>query len=90
MGSFPREDVLVVPRWLFDQVGAFQGFCADAASYVPLLLDPRHTNWRPRASVEEDPSYKQLIPYCVLSWRSADKGSQFFAYTRGGGQSEAR
>ena len=90
MGSFPREDVLVVPRWLFDQVGAFQGFCADAASYVPLLLDPRHTSWRPRASVEEDPSYKQLIPYCVLSWRSADKGSQFFAYTRGGGQSEAR
>ena len=90
MGNLPQEDVLVVPRSLFDQAGAFQGFCSAAAAYMPLLLDPRQTSWRPRASVEEDPSFKQLIPYCILSWRSADGGRQFFSYTRGGGQSDAR
>jgi predicted NUDIX family phosphoesterase len=88
--SFPHEHVLVVPRSVFERAGAFQGFCGDTASYLPLLLDPTHTSWRPRASVEEDPSFKQLIPYCVLAWRDADGSPHYFAYTRGGGQSEAR
>jgi predicted NUDIX family phosphoesterase len=90
MANPPQEDVLVVPRALFDRLGAFQGFCADTDSYLPALLDPRHTSWRPRASVEADPSFKQLIPYCVLAWRSADGDERYFAYTRGGGQGEAR
>lgn len=84
-----EEHVLVVPRALFDQAGAFQGFRADSASYLPLLLDPRHTTWRPRASVEEDPSYKQLIPYCLLACGTGTD-RRYFAYTRGGGQGEAR
>jgi predicted NUDIX family phosphoesterase len=62
----------------------------DTAAYLPALLDPRHTSWRPRATVEDDPSFKQLIPYCVLAWRAADGSPRYFAYTRGGGQSEAR
>jgi predicted NUDIX family phosphoesterase len=90
MAGFPQEDVLVVPRSLFDRVGAFQGFCGDTAAYLPELLDPRHTSWRPRAAVEDDPSFKQLIPYCVLAWRDAAGRPHYFAYTRGGGQSEAR
>jgi predicted NUDIX family phosphoesterase len=90
MSPIPQEDVLVVPRTLFDSVGAFQGFSGDVAAYLPALLDPRHTSWRPRASVEEDPSFKQLIPYCVLAHREADGALRYFAYTRGGGQSEAR
>jgi predicted NUDIX family phosphoesterase len=90
MSSFPDEHVLVVPRSLFDRAGSFQGFCGDTAAYLPLLLDPANTSWRPRASVEEDPSFKQLIPYCVLAWRDAAGQRHFFAYTRGGGQSEAR
>ena len=70
MSPIPQEDVLVVPRSLLERAGIFQGFCGDTASYLPLLLDPRHTSWRPRASVEEDPSFKQLIPYCGPSGRS--------------------
>jgi predicted NUDIX family phosphoesterase len=88
--AIPQEDVLVVPRALFDEVGAFQGFCGDTAAYLSRLLDPRHTSWRPRATVEDDPSFKQLIPYCVLSWTGPDGAARYFAYTRGGGQSEAR
>jgi predicted NUDIX family phosphoesterase len=90
MAAIPQEDVLVVPRTLFEKAGAFQGFCSDTAAYLPLLLDPRQTSWRPRASVEEDPSFKQLIPYCLLAWRAEDGTPRYFAYTRGGGQSEAR
>lgn len=90
MPEIPQEHVLVVPRALFDQAGAFQGFSGDTAAYLPLLLDPRHTSWRLRATVEDDPSFKQLIPYCVLAHREADGRPTYFAYTRGGGQSEAR
>ncbi|MFM7208187.1 MAG: phosphoesterase [Planctomycetaceae bacterium] len=90
MGDLPQEDVLVVPRALFDKVGAFQGFCGDTQAYLAALLDPAHSSWRPRATVEDDPSLKQLIPYCVLSWRDAAGAAHYFAYTRGGGQSEAR
>ena len=90
MNSCPNEDVLVVPRARFDAVGSFQGFCADTSTYLKALLDPRHTGWRPRAAVEDDPSLKQLIPYCVLSWRDAAGTPHYFAYTRGGGQGEAR
>lgn len=90
MSVIPHEDVLVVPRALFDEAGSFQGFCGDTSAYLPRLLDPRHTSWRPRASVEDDPSFKQLIPYCVLAHRGADGSVTYFSYTRGGGQSEAR
>jgi predicted NUDIX family phosphoesterase len=90
MTGLPQEDVLVVPRTLFEKVGAFQGFCGDTTAYLTALLDPAHTSWRPRATVEDDPSLKQLIPYCVLAWRDSAGTPHYFAYTRGGGQSEAR
>ena len=90
MATIPQEDVLVVPRSLLQQAGMFQGFCSEVDRYLSLLLDPSQTRWMPRAAAEEDPSFKQLIPYCLLSWRDNDGGQQYFAYTRGGGQSEAR
>jgi predicted NUDIX family phosphoesterase len=84
------EEVLVVPRSLLEGLGVFQGFCGEVDRYLPALLDPANTSWRPRASVEEDPSFKQLIPYCVLRWVDAEGLPRYFAYTRGGGQHEAR
>lgn len=90
MQSTQEEQVLVVPRHVFESVGHFQGFLPGADAYLPVLLDPRNTSYRPRAAVEEDPSFKQLIPYCVLSFRDADGTRRFFAYTRGGGQGDAR
>jgi predicted NUDIX family phosphoesterase len=79
------ERVLVVPTRLFHELGEFQGFCAEAQRYLPVLLDPRHQSFRPRAEVETDPSYKQLIPYVVLRWRD-----EVFHYTRGKRATEAR
>ena len=71
MPTIPQEDVLVVPRSLLEQAGMFQGFCSEVDRYLSLLLDPSQTRWMPRAAAEEDPSFKQLIPYCLLSWQDA-------------------
>ena len=79
------ERVLVVPAALFHEVGVFQGFRADVSRYLPLLLDPAQLSYRPRAEVETDPSFKQLIPYVVLKC-----GGQVFHYARGRRGTEAR
>src|SRR5207245_7179115 len=47
--------------------------------------EPSLLSFRPRAEVETDPSYKQIIPYVVLR-----SGNLVFHYTRGQKGSEAR
>ena len=79
------EHVLVVPTSLFHEVGHFQGFQAEAGPYLRTLLDPACTSYRPRAEVEEDPGFKQLIPYCIFR-----HGGRVFHYKRGGRQGEGR
>jgi predicted NUDIX family phosphoesterase len=84
------ERVLVVPTELFHRLGHFQGFCDQVDRYFTPLLSAAHTSYRPRDQVEQDPSFKQLIPYMILHWRNADGRSQVFQYTRGTGQGEGR
>src|SRR6185295_11540711 len=60
------ENVLVVPTELFHQLGYFQGFSNQVDRYLPELFDPAHTSYRPRHEVEQDPSFKQLIPYVIF------------------------
>jgi predicted NUDIX family phosphoesterase len=79
------EHVLVVPTLLFHEIGHFQGFNPDVDRYLDTLLDPMHTRYLPRPEAEEDPSYKQLIPYCVFR-----HGDDVFHYTRGSQQGEGR
>lgn len=79
------EHVLVVPTLLFREVGYFQGFCTDVAPYLKTLLDPAYISYRPRDQMENDPSFKQLIPYCLFR-----HGEQFFHYKRGTKQGEGR
>jgi predicted NUDIX family phosphoesterase len=85
VSSQNNERVLVVPGAEFDRLGRFQGFCADAERYLSALLIPELMEYRPRSEVEEDPSFKQLIPYVIF--RCADA---VFCYTRGNTQGEAR
>ena len=89
MSSVQTEQILVVPTELFHQCGYFQGFCSDVQDYLPTLLDPANTSYRPRDLMEEDPSFKQLIPYCIFEFET-EAGLQIFQYTRGKGQGEAR
>jgi predicted NUDIX family phosphoesterase len=85
VGQMPIEHVLCIPTLLFHQLGHFQGFMADATPYFKTLFDANYTTYRPRNEVETDPSYKQLIPYCVFRC-----GDDVFHYRRGGLQGEAR
>jgi predicted NUDIX family phosphoesterase len=80
------ECVLVVPTVRLHALGIFQGFCPRVADYLPALLNPAHLQYLPRPRAENDPTFKQLIPYIVLRW-----GEQVYSYTRGqGGEARLR
>jgi predicted NUDIX family phosphoesterase len=83
------EQILVVPTDVFHRLGHFQGFCSDADRYLTELLKPEHISFRPRPEMEADPSFKQLIPYCLLR-HAAGGVESLFEYTRGTGQGEGR
>src|ERR1700691_3279498 len=85
VNSTPVEHVLCIPTLLFHQIGHFQGFMGNPKTYLKALFDENYTSYRPRNEVETDPSYKQLIPYCVFRCQG-----NVFNYRRGKMQGEAR
>ena len=89
MSMVETEKVLVVPTPLFHDLGHFQGFSTDVDRYLSVLLDPANTSDRPRGEMEDDPSFKQLIPYVIFRYQS-ESGPLLFRYTRGSGQGESR
>jgi predicted NUDIX family phosphoesterase len=84
------ERVLVVPTELFRRLGYFQGFCPDVERYLEKLFSREHVSFRPRNEVEQDPGFKQLIPYAIFCHRDAGGRQTVFQYTRGTGQGEGR
>ncbi len=90
MSLVETEQVLVVPTSLFHQLGHFQGFSNDVTRYLDELLSPEHTSYRPRGEMEEDASFKQLIPYVIFRYANAAGEVSVFQYTRGKGQGEKR
>ena len=81
----PVEHILVIPTAVFHEVGHLNGFCHDIDRYLSVILDPQHASYRPRPAMEQDPSFKQLIPYCVFRCNG-----QIFYYQRGTAQGETR
>jgi predicted NUDIX family phosphoesterase len=79
------EMVLCIPRGVFDEIGAFHGVQTDVARYVPRILDARHARFVPRSEAENDPSFKQIIPYVLIR-----KGDTLLHYVRGKGSGEKR
>jgi predicted NUDIX family phosphoesterase len=90
MSLVQTEQVLVVPTELFRSLGYFQGFSGDVDRYLDELLNPANTSYRPRSEMEEDPSFKQLIPYVIIRHTDAAGVVRVFQYTRGKGQGEKR
>jgi predicted NUDIX family phosphoesterase len=62
-----RENVLVVRRRLFDELGAFQGLNFEPERYLGVLLSRGNNFFLPRAIAEHDPNYKQIIPYAIIA-----------------------
>lgn len=85
MGNHSLEQVLVIPRSLFDKLGAFHGYQPAEGRYLDAILDPAHNSFLCRADAEEDPSFKQIIPYALFQC-----GDRFLHYVRGGNAGEQR
>lgn len=83
--KYQGEEILVVPRSLFDDLGDFQGFNSDWSPYLETLLDPANNFFMDRAAAEDDPSHKQIIPYCVFHHQG-----KVLHYTRGKTSGESR
>lgn len=84
-----EEHVLVIPASRLEQLGSFSGFIPFSQERFAALLDPAHMLFLPRSAAEEDPSYKQLIPYSILQCGTGSD-RRIFQYTRGKGQGEKR
>ena len=67
--SYPGENVLVIRRNLFEQLGSFQGLNFGPENYLNLLLSRGNNFFFPRAQAENDPAYKQIIPYVLLAFQ---------------------
>ncbi|HBT77973.1 MAG TPA: phosphoesterase [Planctomycetaceae bacterium] len=85
-----EEQILVVPTSLFHRLGHFQGFSRDVDTYVRVLLDPKNIAFRSRSTVENDPGFKQLIPYMLFCFTDSAGEVHVFRYVRGKGMGENR
>ena len=83
--SPPIENVLVIRRSLFDELGSFQGLNFDPKKYVNALLSRGNNFFIPRAQAENDPAHKQIIPYALIAF-----GNKVLHYVRGKKAGEQR
>src|SRR5216110_4044398 len=67
--SYSGENVLVIRRNLFEQLGSFQGLNFGPEKYLNLLLSRGNNFFLPRAQAENDSAYKQIIPYVLLAFQ---------------------
>ena len=83
--SQPDENVLVVRRSLFDELGSFHGLSFQAEKYLGELLSRGNNFFLPRAQAENDPTHKQIIPYAIIA-----HGDTVLHYVRGKKAGEQR
>ncbi|HEY7837115.1 MAG TPA: hypothetical protein VIC54_00795 [Terriglobales bacterium] len=81
----PEELVMAVPRAVLFEPGYFQGLQVGGGAWLERIFEPRNSRFLPRAAAEEDPSWKQVIPYVILVHED-----KVFCYRRGQRSTEAR
>jgi predicted NUDIX family phosphoesterase len=79
------ENVLVVRRSLFDELGSFHGLNFEPEKYLRALLSRGNNFFLPRAQAEKDPTHKQIIPYAIIA-----HGDTVLHYVRGKKAGEQR
>jgi predicted NUDIX family phosphoesterase len=85
MRDYQGEEILVISRQLFDELGAFQGIKTDVDGYLEAILDPANNFFMDRGKAEDDPSFKQIIPYALFQ-----HNGKYLHYTRGKSGGESR
>src|ERR1044071_3536138 len=63
----PNENVLVIPRRLFDDLGSFHGLNFEPQRYLDAMLARGNNYFLARTNAENDPTHKQIIPYALLA-----------------------
>jgi predicted NUDIX family phosphoesterase len=81
----PNENILVIKRSLFDQLGSFQGLNFAPGKYLDAILSRGNNFFLPRSQAENDPAHKQIIPYALLAC-----GDRVLYYVRGKRAGEQR
>lgn len=78
------EHILVVPRDVLFPHGAWQGVRrGDVNEYIALINN--HREFLPRSIMENDPRYKQIIPYLIFKYQN-----RYFLMQRKAKASETR
>ena len=77
--------MLVVPREVFEAVGAFHGVRMNPEAYLNAFLKPGVARYMDRAVAEVSPEYKQLIAYAIFRHEG-----RILAYARTSKGGEAR
>ncbi len=80
-----EEQVLVVAQRVLAEAGLFQGLQFDVDRYLDSLFAPGMARFMPRCQAEVDPTYKQLIPYVIMT-----HGGRYLSYVRGKRAGETR
>jgi predicted NUDIX family phosphoesterase len=83
--SYEEENVLVVRRSLFDELGSFQGLSFDLEKYLKTFFSDGNNFFFPRSEAESNPTYKQIIPYVLIFFQN-----QVLHYVRGKKAGEQR
>ena len=81
----PEELVLAIPTATLFASRRLQGLEAGGAAFLRLIFTPELTRYIPRSRAEDDPDWKQIIPYVVLHC-----AGEVLVYRRGKGSTESR
>jgi len=79
------EQILVIERRIVEQVGIFHGLAFDVQRYLDAIFAPGVPRFMSRPQAENDPSFKQIIPYVIMSC-----GDKYLSYVRGKRAGETR
>jgi predicted NUDIX family phosphoesterase len=80
-----EEHVLVIERKILEQAGMFQGLAFNVEDYLDRIFVQGVPRFIPRSQAEDDPSYKQIIPYVIMA-----HDGKYLSYVRGIRAGEAR
>jgi len=69
--SLPNENILVIKRSLFDQLGSFQGLNFEPEKYLSAILSRGNNLFLPRDQAEQNPAHKQIIPYALIAFENS-------------------
>ena len=80
-----EEQVLVFERSILDEIGNFHGLQFDVDRYLEKLFAPGVQRFMPRSLAEKDPTFKQIIPYVIMT-----HNGKYLSYVRGKRAGETR